>query len=251
MRRQNLLIALAVLAVVAVAGLEIGAEVRAGRPGDHPGTVHGDPARFAVKGVTEDGIAASTAAQLRATNAGLAAAQRWLGQNTGAAIERDTEVLLTDHAHCARHADDPAAAGVTVDGKKICLFTADSPELDGGGASLRQAAAHEAVHVLQFQLGCGPSVPTWLLEGMAEDLSWRATLPGADQRSLEGLAGRRGAGAGGRLDYGEAMHTALELDDGHPARLVAFCRAVGDGAPWPAAFGETFDASPARFASRF
>jgi hypothetical protein len=250
-RRQNLWIALAAVALVLVATLEIGAEVRRGRPGDHPRQLHGNARQFVVIPVTDDGVAPPTAAQRADAEAGLAAMQTWLGAHGGAVVTRATDVLLTDHEHCPAGGGHPEAAGVTLDGKKICLFTADTPELQVP-TLLRQTAAHEAVHVLQGQLGCAAPLPSWLIEGMAEDLSWRTVLPHDDEAGLMRWAAlEQGQKTGEGLDYGTAMRAALDLDGGRPARLVDFCRAVGAGAPWRLAFRQTFDVPADQYAARF
>jgi hypothetical protein len=250
-QRQNLWIALAAFALVLVATLEIGAEVRAGRPGDHPRQLHGDAGRFSVIPVTDDGVQAPTAAQRANAEAGLAAMQRWLGAHGGAVVTRPTDVLLTDHDHCpSSRGQHPEAAGITIDGKKICLFTADTPTLQVP-TFLRQTAAHEAVHVLQGQLGCAAPLPGWLIEGMAEDLSWR-TILADDETTLKRWAGmEQGQKFSGGLNYGTAMGAVLDLDGGRPARLVDFCRAVGEGAPWRLAFSQAFGASADQYAARF
>jgi hypothetical protein len=249
-QRQNLWIVLAGFALVLVATLEIGAEVHRGRPGDHPRQLHGDARQFAVIPVTDDGVRAPTAAQRANAEAGLAAMQRWLGAHGGAVVTRATDVLLTDHDHCPSSGQHPEAAGVTLNGKKICLFTADTPELEVP-TLLRQTAAHEAVHVLQGQLGCAAPLPSWLVEGMAEDLSWRTILPHDDEATLERWAAMEQGEQADGLNYGTAMRAALDLDGGRPARLVDFCRAVGQGAPWRLAFSQTFDASADQYAARF
>jgi hypothetical protein len=256
-QRQNLLIVCAALAFMAVAAVEVFAEVRAGRPGDHPGQLHGDARRFTIKVVDDDGVAPPTTAQRRGVEKGLARMQQWLGQHGGAVVTRATDVLLTDHEHCTDGGSDADTAGVTIDGRKICIFTADASRvMRETGAFVGQTAAHEAVHVLQGELGCA-GVPSWFVEGMAEDLSWRATAPDYSEADLRGWAeteelGDKALGPSHHhLNYGTAMRAAIELEGGRPARLVAFCRAVGDGAPWPAAFAQAFHASPGRYADRF
>jgi hypothetical protein len=147
----------------------------------------------------------------------------------------------------------------------ICLFagTPGYPRSRAGGTEI---AAHEAAHVLQYELGCArrpARAAYWTLEGMAEDLAWRATsdrryddLVGDAEIAMltSGLSavGLRPFEATERgLSYAEALRGVLEAEGDQPRRLVDFCRGVGRGTTWPRAFAAHFGATPNAFYTRF
>jgi hypothetical protein len=99
-------------------------------------------------------------------------------------------------------------------------------------------------------------VPAWLIEGMAEVLSSEALLArGAlsrdarvdetwrvlTARSPHPLAFYERTAIG--LVYAEAQRATVLASAGRPARLIAFCRAVGRGTRWRVAFRTTFGRS--------
>jgi hypothetical protein len=167
----------------------------------------------------------------------------------GGPIRRRVRVVLAARDWCLV----PAAHRVigVANGRTICLFAyhANYPTDPGRGA---QAVAHEAAHVLlDEQAGCtrpplGRRPPAWLLEGMAEDLGWRAVRPSSTTAELADDARARAATERHPrgLSYGAAELRTLQLEDGHPRRLVTFCRAVGAGTSWRTAATRVFGVAP-------
>jgi hypothetical protein len=143
------------------------------------------------------------------------------------------------------------------------------------------AAGHEYVHVLQGELGClhSPSGESfrWLMEGMAEEVSWQALV--AAHRTTEGGIAReiRDNGAlddnleplrryeteGGRDPEYALWHLAVRrllreaaasgaAPAGRPElTLRRFCDRVGAGKPWRLAFAQSFGVPVERFYDRF
>jgi hypothetical protein len=147
-------------------------------------------------------------------------------------------------------------------------------------------SAHEYVHVLQSELGClgDDAAPRfrWLVEGMAEEVAWRALISSgrvgnaqverairADALPPRGLIGRglyplaayeRADGADReyalwhlavRRLLRAAVHTG-EVAPAHPAvSLRRFCEGVGDGLEWHRAFTRSFGMPVGQFYHEF
>jgi len=198
-----------------------------------------------------------------ATVSGLGGMQRYARRQLGVGVKRRTTVrmLLGDQCDPRLPAVDPRAGAVTAQ-HLICLFSARSayPSAPDRRA---EVAAHEAVHVLQGELGCFKS-PIWLLEGMAEDLGWRVALgyrhydrllaAGEVNTQYNGLAKhglRTHELSMAGLSYPEAALAAITAEGGKPQRFIAFCRAVGRGVLWPKAFKPAFGVDINTFYARF
>jgi hypothetical protein len=162
----------------------------------------------------------------------------------GTPISKPVTVVLAQRPRCLW--PQAGAAGLAW-GHTICLFAHD-PRYTDNRVSGALIAAHEAAHVLlDAEAGClrpGRRMPRWLIEGMAEDLAWRAVRPRADLASR-----RRRALAQARLDrdrhprrlsYGDAELRVLNLELDRPRTLVSFCRSVDAGMAWPVAAQRAF-----------
>jgi hypothetical protein len=186
----------------------------------------------------------------------------------GVVVTEPTDVRLLPGTRCGDGIPAPEGnvGGVAVN-HLICVYT-EAPALTDAGVGRRLVVAHEAVHVLQTELGCthrGTEAPVWFLEGMADLVATRALIPAGwteakldahleDAARLEGLSPgglrpREASRTG--LDYWEAARAVAELDRGNGRRDVSFCRAVGRGTTWPAAFAATYGESVNRFYTRF
>jgi hypothetical protein len=183
----------------------------------------------------------------------------------GVAVRQAAEVRVVPGTRC----DDripflgQRVGGATTSTHLTCLFTGAQAWPKAAGTQ-GYVAAHEAVHVLQGELGCSRA-PYWFQEGMAEVVSWRATLlAGGSEQELRSIAeewaAQDGLSPGGLrpreastrgLSYPEAGRAVAEADGGQPRRLVAFCRAVSAGTRWPKAFDTAFGVSINTFYERF
>ena len=200
--------------------------------------------------------------------AGLRMIDRYERRHVGLVVTARTEVRLVPGTACGPEmpAPEPRVAAATR-GNLICVYT-ESRAWPSTRDGRRFVVAHEAIHVLQGQLGCttqGRDAPLWFLEGMADLFAHRALLPagwsGAMLRSsLEAEAKLDGLSPGGLrahersssgLDYSEAARAVAALDGGTPPRLLGFCRAVGRGTSWPAAFAASFGETINHFYTRF
>jgi hypothetical protein len=228
------------------------------------GTAHAGPVRGTPYTVTfPRGDVAQPIRTAVAT--GLSQMQTYEQRHLGVQAHGATEVRLVPGSRC----DDGIpyrgeSVGGVASGHLICLFSGVEafPATASGRAYV---AAHEAVHVLTYELGCNSRAPYWFLEGMAEVLSWRATvLRGEGESHLRTVseiwAAQEGLSRGGLrpyeatergLHYAEAGRAVAEADGGSPKRLVAFCRAVGAGTRWPVAFQRTFGVDINTFYTRF
>jgi hypothetical protein len=144
-----------------------------------------------------------------------------------------------------------------------------------------ESAGHEYVHVLQGELGCLRSPLgerfRWIIEGMAEDVSWRAAVAAHRTTERRVLREIRSSGAfdpnlqplrayeteGGRdpeyalwhLAVRRLLARAVALGEA-PARrpelaLRHFCDRIAIGRPWRRAFRQSFAISTSRFYARF
>jgi hypothetical protein len=150
----------------------------------------------------------------------------------------------------------------------------------------KAVSAHEYVHVLQAELGCLRSdrneMFRWLVEGMAEEMSWRALVAArqttdrrvekeirADALPSYGIGGRdlyplasyeRADGADREyalwhLAVRRLMKTAVDSGAAPASRpevsLRRFCARVGHGLDWRAAFVRSFGRPIGDFYARF
>src|ERR1700712_719297 len=125
--------------------------------------------------VDQGGPGHTTRQQTQAVADGLVHLQDFAHAQLGVGVQRKTIVELTRTDLCDGDQVPGQMKGAT-SGHHICLFMNRS--WPSQLASL--IVAHEAVHVLQSELGCSaPStgVPDWMVEGMAEDLAMRAMDP--------------------------------------------------------------------------
>jgi hypothetical protein len=208
-----------------------------------------------------DGPVSSAVAD--ATVDGLGAIQRYTREHLGVAVARRTTVRMLRSQRCG--AGFPVA-GANVGGQStkhlICLYTGSSA-YPSEPYRRAEVAAHEAVHVLQGELGCR-LIPLWLAEGMAEDLAWRATMGigSYDQLVATAKVSTRYNGLSKQglrthelslrgISYPEVALAAITAEGGQPRRFVSFCRAVARGVLWPKAFGPAFGVDINTFYRRF
>jgi hypothetical protein len=143
------------------------------------------------------------------------------------------------------------------------------------------AAGHEYVHVLQGELGCLSGEARkryrWIAEGMAEEVSWRALVAahriggsriareihgsGAFDPNLQPLQAYEREG-GRDPEYAlwhlatrrllrEAVATGSAPSKRPEMALRRFCRRVGKGTPWRAAFRRSFGLTTDAFYTEF
>ena len=251
MPRSRAVPLLALLALLALAPAAARADRVAGTP-YVVSTPHGAVFRSALK----DAVA------------GLRQMDAYERRHLGVRVTGSTDVRLVPGGECADGVPTPAAnVGGASTGHLICIYT-ESPATPTTPGGRRGVIAHEAVHVLQWELGCsrpGSEAPLWFLEGMADLLAWRFEQPAARTEAdldaiLEDIVRTSGRSRTGlrshersvtTLDYSEAARAVSALDRGNGRRDVAFCRAVGRGASWPAAFAATYGKSANRFYTDF
>jgi hypothetical protein len=228
------------------------------------GSAHAAPVRGTPFTITTPRGAVPVAVR-SAVATGLRKVHAYEARRMSVVVRQATEVRVVPGTRC----DDripflgQQVGGVTTSAHLSCLFTGAAAWPKPAGFQ-QYVAAHESVHVLEGELGCNRA-PYWFQEGMAEVVSWRATLlAGVGEQKLrdasEGWAARAGLSPGGLrpreastrgLSYPEAGRAVAEADGGQPTRLVRFCRAVGAGTPWPKAFGTAFGVGINTFYERF
>jgi hypothetical protein len=229
----------------------------------------------------QDGVSAR---ELHAIRVGLRDTARFMQAVLGRAVEGPVEARVARSNGCRPF----QAAGEAIVGEAqagfLCVDTA-SPAWKWLMLKDRLAAAasagHEYVHVLQDELGCLHSLRgerfRWLVEGMAEEVSWHALVAaglvserkvmreiadsGAFDPNLEPL--RRYETDGGRDPEYALWHLAvMRLVEHASAAGVApeqrpelalrrFCDRVGAGRPWRRAFRRSFGISTGGFYARF
>jgi hypothetical protein len=148
-------------------------------------------------------------------------------------------------------------------------------------AAATAVSAHEYVHVLQGELGCLPEPGDqhfrWILEGMANEVAWRALLEagrvsearvertllesGAFDPNLAPLqryerdGGRDPEYALWQLAVRRLLDRAVSTGVAPAARpelaLQRFCTRVGRGQPWRVSFTRSFGLSPRSFYGDF
>jgi hypothetical protein len=229
----------------------------------------------------QSGVSAS---ELRVIRRGLHLTNRFMARTLGRTVRRHVEARIARSNGCRAFQKAGEAIVGEADRGFLCIDTSNPAWRwlmlkDRLAASA--SAGHEYVHVLQGESGClhSPSGGTfrWLMEGMAEDVSWQALVAahrttnahvareirdsGAFDKNLEPLQAYETAG--GRDPEYALWHLAVRrlLREAvafrtTPARrpelaLRRFCDRVGAGRPWRAAFARSFGVSVDRFYARF
>jgi hypothetical protein len=229
----------------------------------------------------QDGVATS---ELGVIRRGLRVTDRFMASTLGSTVRRHVEARIARSNGCRAFQKVGEAIVGEADNGFLCIDTA-SPAWqwlmlkDRLGASA--AAGHEYVHVLQGEHGCLQSPLAerfrWIMEGMAEEVSWRALV--ATRRTTEAHVERqiRSDGAldpnleplqlyevdGGRDPEYALWHTAIRrllgeaVANGSAPRarpelaLRRFCDRIGARRPWRQAFERSFGVSVPRFYARF
>jgi hypothetical protein len=239
--------------------------------------VAGTPVELRV----QDGVSAD---ELHAIRVGLRDTGRFMRGALGRTVERHVEARIARKNGCRPF--QPAGEAIVGEAQAgfLCVDTA-SPAwrwlMLKNRLAASASAGHEYVHVLQGELGClsSPLHETfrWILEGMAEEVSWQALVAAhvtTERRVLEEI---RSSGA---FDPNLEPLRAYETDGGRDAeyalwhlavrRLVAqavrtgaapaarpeltlrrFCDRIAQGSPWRRAFERSFGISTDRFYARF
>jgi hypothetical protein len=198
---------------------------------------------------------------------GVRLAQDFLADELGVEVQERTIV----NARATASDDDPLVgmAGMNWVG----LYTSSAGWLQSPPAHRLHVVVHEFVHVMQREQLGGPTLATatWLDEGLAEYLSFRALerldlmewadvdayhaygltygpwLPGlADLESYEGYNSQDATVYALAYFAARELVAELELD-----RVVDYYAAIGDGADWARAFAEAFEVEPAVFYEAF
>lgn len=275
MRRRR--IALGLLALAVPIALSAFAYWRDTRFPARSEPVSGIPVELRV----QDGVSAP---ELRAIRLGLRTTSRFMRANLGRTVEREVEARVARSNGCRPF--QPAGEAIVGEAQAgfLCVDTA-SPSwqwlMMKDPLAASASAGHEYVHVLQGELGCLRSPLgehfRWILEGMAEEVSWRALVAahltterrilweirstGAFDPNLEPL--RDYETDGGRDPEYALWHIAVRrLLSGAVAASAApahrpelalrrFCDRIAAGRPWRAAFARTFGLTPDRFYARF
>jgi hypothetical protein len=229
----------------------------------------------------QDGVGA---AELRVIRRGLRSTDRFMTAVLGRTVEHHVEARLARTDGCRPFQNGGEAVVGQADRGFLCIDTA-TPAWRWLMLKDRPAASayagHEYVHVLQAELGCLRSPVgerfRWLMEGMAETISWRALAPhrrfddrriereirqnGALDRNLEPL--RRYETDGGRDPEYALWHLAVRqllsravasgnAPAGRPElALGRFCERIADRQPWRSAFARSFGLSVDRFYAVF
>jgi hypothetical protein len=243
----------------------------------HSELVRGTPVELRV----QDGVSAP---ELRAIRRGLRATGRFMHRALGRTVRRPVEGRVARSNGCRPFEAAGEAVVGEAEGGFLCIDTA-SPAWrwlmlkDRVAASV--AAGHEYVHVMQGEAGClhGRSGDhfRWVVEGMAELVSWRALVAAGDATERRIEREIRGDGAfdpnleplrayesqGGRDPEYALWHFAARrllartVAEGaapatRPERAMRrFCDRIAAGMPWRSAFARSFGLSTDRFYARF
>jgi hypothetical protein len=229
----------------------------------------------------QDGVSAG---ELHVIRVGLRHTGRFMRRALGQTVEHKVEARIARSNGCRpSHAAGEAIVG---EGKAgfVCVDTASLAwrwMMLKDRLAASASAGHEYVHVLQGELGCLSSPLgerfRWVLEGMAEQVSWRALVAAHLTTERRVMREIRGSGAfdpnleplrayetdGGRDPEYALWHLAVRRLLAHavatgaaPARrpelaLRRFCDRVAARRPWRRAFREAFRISTDRFYARF
>jgi hypothetical protein len=245
------------------------------------------PARSeAVRGMpvelrVQDGVSAR---ELHAIRLGLRDTGRFMRRALGRTVERHVEARIARSNGCRPFEEAGDAVVGEAQAGFLCVDTA-SPAWKWMMLKDRLAASasagHEYVHVLQDEAGCLRSPLgerfRWVLEGMAEEVSWRALVAahliterrvlreirenGAFDPNLQPL--RSYETEGGRDPEYALWHLAVMRLLAHAHRAGAapaarpelalrrFCDRIAAGRTWRSAFRLSFRISTERFYARF
>ena len=218
----------------------------------------------------QDGVSRAELGRIRM---GVRLTDRFMARNLGARVRRHVEARIARSNGCRPSQKAGEAMIGEAQAGFMCMDTS-SPAWqwmmlrDRDGAT--EAVGHELVHVLQGELGCLPNDAhrhyRWIIEGMAEEVSWQSLV--AAHRATEARVMRqiRGDGAldpnleplrayehdGGRdPEYAlwhlavrrllvEAASRGLAPANRPELALRHFCVRVGAGAWWRTAFARSF-----------
>jgi hypothetical protein len=243
----------------------------------HSAWVAGTPVELRI----QDGVAPS---ELGAIRRGLRLTDRFMRVRLGSTVRGHVEARIAKSNGC--RAFQTVGEAIVGEAEKgfLCIDTA-SPAWEWlmlkDRLAATAAAGHEYVHVLQGEHGCLQSPLgehfRWIVEGMAEEVSWRALV--AAGRTTEAQVERhiRDDGAldpnleplqlyerdGGRDPEYALWHVAVRrllgeaVASGSAPRarpelaLRRFCDGIAARRPWRDAFERSFGVSVARFYARF
>jgi hypothetical protein len=229
--------------------------------------------------------------ELRAVRRGVLLADRFMLRELGRTVQKPVEARVARSNGC-RPFESPTDSMIgEADHGFLCVATGNLHWrylIQSDRAAATAVAAHEYVHVLQAELGClskdADQKYRWLMEGMADEIAWRALIAdrlvsgahvaselrsdairvrGAYEGGLNPLpAYERGDGADREyalwhMAVRRLVHVAVKAGAAPAARpeisLKRFCQRVGEGLDWHGAFtrsfGEPLDAFYADFAA--
>jgi hypothetical protein len=227
----------------------------------------------------QDGVSTSELVTIRR---GLRITDRFMSSALGRTVRRHVEARVA-HSNGCRPFQKAGEALVGEAQRGFLCIDTSSPAWQWlmlkNRLSATAAAGHEYVHVLQGELGCleAPAGQhyRWLLEGMAEQVSWQALVAagrarpsrvareirenGAFDSNLEPL--RSYERAGGRDPEYALWHFAVDRLLGDAAATVArrqperalrrFCVRVARGQRWHDAFRRSFGLAVEKFYAGF
>jgi hypothetical protein len=216
--------------------------------------------------------------ELRAVRRGLLLADRFMRRDLGRTVQKPVEARVARSNGC-RPFESPTDSLVgEADHGFLCVATRNLHWrylIQSEPAAATAVSAHEYVHVLQAELGClskgADQKYHWLMEGMADEIAWRALIAdrlvsnarvagelrrdairvrGAYERGLNPLpAYERGDGADREyalwhMAVRRLVHVAVRAGAAPPDRpeisLKRFCERVGGGLDWRSAFDRSF-----------
>ena len=227
--------------------------------------------------------------ELRAITDGLRLADRFMRSELRRTVRHRVEARVARRNACRPFESSSGDSVGEADDGFMCVATSNlhwqwlvKKDL----ATAIAVSAHEYVHVLQAELGCllDGSTPRfrWLVEGMAEEVAWRALIWGGrvsnarvkrtirtDALPAHGLAGRGlyPLAAYERADGADREYALWHLAVRHLLRaavkrgaapranpeisLRRFCGRVGEGLGWREAFERSFGEPVGSFYSEF
>jgi hypothetical protein len=222
--------------------------------------------------------------ELRAIRDGLRLVQRHASSSLGRSVRGPVEARVARSNGCRPfEAAGSASVGEAEEGF-LCIDTASLGWQWLARKDLTAAtavSAHEYVHVLQGELGCLPAPANqhfrWILEGMANEVAWRALVAAgratearvertiladgafdpnlAPLRRYEREGGRAPEYALWQLAVHRLLQQAVAAGAAPAARpelaLRRFCGRVGRGQPWRSAFAGSFGVALPRFYAGF
>jgi hypothetical protein len=178
------------------------------------------------------------------------------------------EIFAYDPSHPLvvniRNSSDPTDPGVVAysGGDFLVVYTASQGWVDASPFDRLHVIVHEYVHVYQFDFTGHryDASPAWLIEGMAEYLSYQAVIErglvpdravadyqtwavaqdgdGLDLKSVESLHAFQSAG--GPIYPLSYLAITFLIDHGSTSNLDRYFREIGGGADWRSAFADVF-----------